>query len=299
MKRVAAIVVTYNRKDLLLQNIEHLLNQKPTSPDIIVVDNNSTDGTKDSLSPYIEDNRIQYVNTGANLGGAGGFSFGIRHAVEKGYDYLWIMDDDSFPEPSALQNLLKKDHELNGNYGFLSSKVLWKDDSICIMNRQKITKWNRVSDFDKPHQIQYASFVSLFLKREVVLDVGLPYKEFFIWSDDFEYTRRISKKYPCYYVPESVVHHWCGSNFGTNIVLEDANRLDRYRYAFRNDVVLYRQDGLEGSLYLFLRINMLAFKVLMKATDKKKRLQIMFSSLNEGRKFYPAIDYPETKGESL
>ena len=79
MERAAAVVVTYNRKDLLLKNIEALTAQtRKDLLDILIIDNASTDGTKGQLKSYIDTNRIIYENTGANLGGAGGFHH--RHA---------------------------------------------------------------------------------------------------------------------------------------------------------------------------------------------------------------------------
>ena len=104
--RIATIVVTYNRKELLLECLEHLFDQSYGS-DIIVVDNNSDDGTEEALRELIEKKKIQYINTGANLGGAGGFQYGIKYATESGYDYLWIMDDDSMPTSNALEELLR------------------------------------------------------------------------------------------------------------------------------------------------------------------------------------------------
>ena len=93
-KLVAAIVVTYNRKNLLLENIECLKQQSESDKlDIIIIDNASTDGTESALQPYILDKSVIYINTGSNLGGAGGFNFGISYAAKKQYKYLWIMDD--------------------------------------------------------------------------------------------------------------------------------------------------------------------------------------------------------------
>ena len=147
----------------------------------------------------------------------------------------------------------KADKFLKGEYGFLTGKVLWKDDSICTMNIQKCTKWRRIKNFDIMQNVQYASFVSLFIKCEVIKAVGLPYKEFFIWADDWEYTRRISKLKKSYYIPDSIVHHWCKSNIGADIVNTDYDRIDRFRYMYRNDVIMYRQDGIEGYFYLTIR----------------------------------------------
>lgn len=95
MKSVAAVVVTYNRKELLKEAIDALLMQSVAEADVLVVDNASTDGTKDYIADYIDQGQIIYINTGENLGGAGGFNFGMRKACEAGYKYVWIMDDDA------------------------------------------------------------------------------------------------------------------------------------------------------------------------------------------------------------
>ena len=294
MEKAAAVVVTYNRRELLLQNIAALLNQTAKNLlDILIIDNHSTDGTREALQTYVDQGLIHYIDTGSNLGGAGGFHFGIKQAVERGYKWLWLMDDDTLPSPTALEEFLKEDANLNGNYGFLSGKVLWKDDSICTMNIQKETKWKRMKEFDTEKQIQYASFVSLFLRSEMVRKVGLPYKEFFIWADDWEYTRRISRCCPCYYIPQSVVRHWCGSNVGADIVSVPYERVERFNYMYRNDVVLYRQDGLEGKLYLAVRNMIHRIRVILKSDHKKEKLAIIRKGSREGKRFFPKIDYPE------
>ena len=77
MRDTVAVVVTYNRKELLRGCLRCLREQK--SPcDILVVDNASTDGTEEMLRPMIDAGEIRYHNTGENLGGAGGFSEGRR-----------------------------------------------------------------------------------------------------------------------------------------------------------------------------------------------------------------------------
>ena len=91
MNRVATVVVTYNRKELLLENIKSLMQQtKFKEQDIIIIDNNSTDGTYDALHQHIANKDIIYCNTGANLGGAGGFNYGMRYAVEAGYEFVGL-----------------------------------------------------------------------------------------------------------------------------------------------------------------------------------------------------------------
>ena len=84
MNESIAIVVTYNRKELLQKNIRALLGQSRAEFDILVIDNASTDGTQELVGRMAEESsRIAYINTGSNLGGAGGFSYGMQIACEK------------------------------------------------------------------------------------------------------------------------------------------------------------------------------------------------------------------------
>lgn len=290
---VTAVIVTYNRKELLQECVQALLAQKPHVPDILVIDNHSTDGTREAIGGFIESGTVTYYDTGANLGGAGGFSFGIRKAAESGAEYIWVMDDDCIPTSDALEKLLAADAKLDGQYGFLSSKVLWKDGTLCTMNLQRDTLTHTLARFDNALQpVAMASFVSLFLPRAVVLEQGLPIKEFFIWTDDWEYTRRISRRYPCYAVADSVVVHKSKANIGANIATESADRLNRFNYLYRNDVVLYRREGLRGFAYETLRLAGHCLRVLLKSKDhKKERLQKIIAGTAEGLRFHPEIEY--------
>ena len=137
LKKVIAVIVTYNRKELLKECVEAVLNQDYKNCDILIVDNASTDGTREYVKELLKNNRVHYMNTGANLGGAGGFNFGIKEAYKLGCDFIWIMDDDCIVHKDSLVNLLNANDILNGEYGFLSSKVLWKDNNICKMNVPK------------------------------------------------------------------------------------------------------------------------------------------------------------------
>ncbi|MQN02162.1 MAG: glycosyltransferase [Lachnospiraceae bacterium] len=286
----AAIVVTYNRKELLAECIEHL--QKQTyKADIIVIDNMSTDGTPEMLKPLVDEDKIIYHSTGANLGGAGGFFEGIKLAYKLGYEYFWLMDDDSMPTPDALEQLKEAGDKLQGNFGFLSSRVVWTDGSICLMNVPKESLYKKVDNFDDPVvKIKMGTFVSFFTKREVVEEVGLPIKEFFIWGDDVEYSQRISRSYPCYLINTSRVVHKTKNNYGSNIATDDFSRIKRYELAYRNEVFLYREAGAKGFFYQTARLCLHVFRVIAKAKDhKSERLHTISAGTKAGFKFHPEI----------
>ena len=251
----------------------------------------STDGTQEVLKSLIQNHKIIYKRLEKNIGGAGGFSEGIKYAYNLGYEYFWVMDDDCMPKQDALSKLMAVNNR-KLNYGFLASKVLWKDGNICTMNIPRKTPFKKVIDFDsKLVTISMASFVSLLIPRKIVKDVGLPIKDFFIWTDDWEYTRRISQKYPCYLENKSVVVHESASNKGADIASDSISRLKRYQYLYRNDVYLYRREGYRGFIYELARLTDHLLRVLFRANNNRyTRIKIIFKGTFDGIGFHPKIE---------
>lgn len=297
-RKIAAIIVTYNRKELLEKCIRKILMQFVAEQvDIIVVDNASTDGTCEMLQAEFNSNtQIKYENTGSNIGGAGGFSFGIRYAVEQGYEYLWIMDDDTIPKENTLEELLKADELLEGEYGFLSSYAEWIDGTPCEMNVPAVSlQWRENIRMQFEHlmlRLESASFVSLFMKADVVKKVGLPIKEFFIWADDVEYTKRIAKYYPCYFVYRSQVVHEMATNKATTIVDASWDRLARFELLYRNRYYVARHGMKRDKILYWLSIKNTIRDILKSnCKNKGKRIKIVLKSCMKGLFFRPKIEY--------
>lgn len=292
MNQVVAVVVTYNRKDLLLEALDHLMNQSAPL-DILVVDNNSNDGTKEALEPYLQ--QINYYNTGANLGGAGGFHIGCKWAIEHGYDYLWLMDDDTMPTKDALEKLLQA-KDIVGNFGFLASDVRWIDDTPCVMNVANVAQeWNQSIEYLKHGylRVKHSSFVSCFINAKVVKQLGLPIKEFFIWGDDSEYTRRISLQYPCYFVSDSKVIHKIKQNIAVDIIQETSDRLMRYEYSYRNQYYVICMEGTKKDKFFYhykTWIDMIRV-IKSKTPHKKQKIKLIWKSYRAAKRFKPQIEY--------
>jgi GT2 family glycosyltransferase len=263
----------------------------------LIINNASTDDTEEKLKPYVTKGQIKYYNTGKNMGGAGGFNYGIRKAYEEGYEYFWLMDDDSIPDPDALSKIHEARESLNGQYGYLASYVYWKDGSACIMNEPVIAKdWIKATDLSKKGivKIEKATFVGFFTKRDVVKKIGLPIKEFFIWSDDTNYCWRMNKYYDAYLVVDSRIEHRIVSNVNADIVTDNTDRLGRYEYAFRNRYYNYRMIG--SNKYYKTYILRKFIKILKYSKDSKfKRIHVMMKGVRAGKKFNPPIEYVEEK----
>ena len=292
LQHIAAVVVTYNRLPLLRQCLAALSAQTARDLTIFLIDNASTDGTAEAVRSMGLPNLV-YRNTGKNLGGAGGFAYGVREAALAGYDALWLMDDDTLPTPTALEALLQADRALQGQYGWLSSRALAPDGTDQPMNLQRVTPYKDLPNFDGERiPAVMASFVSLFLRTETVRQYGLPIAEFFIWSDDWEYTRRISRAQPCYVVPASRVVHAMQNPGIVNIAADVPARWERYRYFYRNDVVLYRREGLRGWLWLLAKDAWHTVQVLRSPQGRKAwRIGIIWKGFAAGAAFHPATPY--------
>lgn len=289
MKHIVAVVVTYNREKLLRKCLDALLVQSYPC-DIIVINNASTDGTINLLNTYVDQAKITIYNLPTNLGGAGGFNYGLRQAVLRGYEYIWLMDDDCICNVDTLSALMNADNVLKGEYGWLASRVEWIDGSLCVMNLPKPMHRH----LQPIESLDQASFVSILFKSDVVKQVGLPISDFFIWGDDVEYTRRITKRYgmKAYWIQDSVVTHEMAINKGSNIAIDVIERLPRYELAFRNEFYLYSKEGIYGFFYYHLKVIYNVLKILVKSEDNRvKRLRSLWRGYRDGITFNPDIEY--------
>lgn len=201
---INAVIVTYNRKVLLKRCLDAVINQSYSVQKIFVIDNASTDGSKEYLinsgfhldcetkNPNTITGKIIYHKLKENLGGAGGFNEGIKKA-SPGVDYVWIMDDDGYPTESCLENLLNcKD---KSGYIMPISLCPGEKDRLTWFLRKRNKKFTRsykelCDSFPERIMSHAVPFNGLLLDTSIVQTVGLPKKEMFIWGDDFEFQYR-------------------------------------------------------------------------------------------------------------
>ncbi|TPR14813.1 glycosyltransferase family 2 protein [Apilactobacillus timberlakei] len=295
---VSVVIVTFNRLSLLKENLQHLLKQTHKVDKIFVINNNSTDGTTEYLND-ISNEKIFAINSDKNLGGAGGFSYGLKMAYEKSNsEFFWIMDDDTMPSDNALSKLIISAERLHNNFGFLCSNVRWwKDNSSC--NLPKLSEnWGKIAS-DGLIKVSHATFVSIMLSRKMIDEVGFPIGDMFIWGDDTEYTKRLSSNADSYFVCDSIVEHKTSSNRSLeNIYNADRNRIHYYSYMYRNllyiDRKLYNNKKYFKDIFRFLLI---IFRIPCKANNYRIiRIQSMIKGIFHGVRFNPVVDYPESKG---
>ncbi|MFY0659595.1 MAG: glycosyltransferase [Shimia sp.] len=258
MKRLIAVVVTYNRLEKLQETVARLLDAPVDALEkVLVVNNASTDGTGDWLAAQ-GNPRLIVEHMSDNLGGAGGFEHGMRLVTET-YDPDWIvvMDDDGRPAAGTFERFQAIDVS---QWDALAAAVYYPDGAICDMNRPSRNPFWHGKVFLRtllgrggrdgfhitpedyqgaPKQIDVSSFVGLFVSRDAVAKIGFPDGRLFVYGEDGLYTLTLSKSGgQIGFIPDLRFEHDC-STFG-----DDDRRfrpLWKIYYYHRNLLMLYRE----------------------------------------------------------
>lgn len=197
--KYAVVIVTYNRLELLKECIAAVENQKMHFADVVIVDNASTDGTRDYLKNFEDRHHIIYETK--NGGGAKGFKDGVEF-VHKNIeaDWLLLIDDDAILNQEFIFNInifLQK----NPSYKAVSGTVTTEGE-IDITHRKnlKLGMTFSIKPVDnsmyetESFDYDLSSFCGLLFSTNLIKKIGYPKEEYFIWYDDSEYSLRIRKE---------------------------------------------------------------------------------------------------------
>lgn len=242
---IIAVVVTYNRLELLKKGIQALRANTPLTG-IIVVDNGSSDGTHEWLDKQIG---LEVIHQD-NVGGSGGFHTGIKAAYERGADWVWCMDDDVFPHPNCLERLLL--YTTDSHIGILSPRRLLNgkvfthefqaynfSNPLASMHGKKLCR----QQISLATEIVGADFEGPFIKRDVIAKIGLPNKDLFIFCDDTDYCLRAHRAgFRLMYVPEALMDKHLFFSQDTWTSRNQKKKWKRY-YQVRNEAYLNHHYG--------------------------------------------------------
>lgn len=299
-KTLVTVVVTFNRLPKLKTTIARLLE----SPDsdlahVVVVNNASTDGTGAWLDG-LTDPRLLVIHEPVNTGGAGGFSRGMREAVDR-FDPDWIMvtDDDGRPNPDALATFQRLD---TSAYDGIAAAVYFPSGEICDMNRPSRNPFWHLGEFARkvvqgrgwfhlpperyslevPTPIDMTSFVGFFVSRRGIAKVGYPDPDLFIYGDDGIYTLDLAAKGgPMCFEPRIRFEHDMGTFTGQQ--RGQFQPLWKLYYYHRNLLILYRKAA--GVMFWPLLLVILpkwALKIRAHWQDRTLFVHLMWRAFVDG-----------------
>ncbi len=289
--RIVAVVVTYNRLDLLTRLVQRL-GEIPGLSQILIIDNASTDGTGPWLASTVTTGETAVLSRrlATNRGGAGGFHDGLAWAIEEGADLVWLMDDDGLPDPDALARLLEHRADLD----FWGPLVVDEADPTRLVFPIRVPGSTRVvHDVAQVRRVASADrldgivipFNGVLVTKELVERIGLPREEFFIWGDDHEYRLRAQEAGArVATVVSAAVRHPSVGNLGTPMMWglttynDSPSELKHYCMA-RNNLVNLRdyRGGLHALAFVAKTIWFYAF-----TRPSRSRLRLSVSAMRAG-----------------
>ena len=244
--KIIAVVVTFNRLSLLQRTIACLRDSQPALDAIVVVNNDSSDGTRQ----WLDSQSGLVVIHQDNVGGAGGFRRGMKKAHEMGADWVWCMDDDVFPRPDCLSRFI--DNMDYAGVGIMSPRRLVEGeifttefqafDLFHTMASTSISPLRKMQ-VDNTVEIAGAAFEGLFIKRDVIDAIGYPNDRLFIFYDDTDYCiRTLQAGFKLIYVPQALMDK---QKFFSNVTWLERTRAKRWKrfYQVRNGSWFHHRYG--------------------------------------------------------
>jgi len=293
MKNVAAIVVTYNRKELLKKCLNALLDQQLGV--IIVVDNNSSDGTKEMVEKeYLNNSIFDYHYLESNTGGSGGFNYGLSRAYDDGYEWFWLMDDDVAPVEKSIDIYGK----YISDYSFIQGRRAYEDGAIFDWlssydyKNGKEAKLSEEVSFKDTNVIEVdtACFEGAFINRRIVESIGLPDKSFFIQGDDTTYGILANKEFKIAYISETTLVKTMKKpqTLFLNRVVELSTPFSIY-YNVRNLFLIeqkikegFPNEDIDHKATIFKKIIKTLLKIILIFPEKSKSISFFFKGIRDG-----------------
>lgn len=258
---IGVVIVTYNRLEKLKIALKVFDNQKSVPRYVVVVDNASTDGTREYLEKWAcaaSAYERHVIAMSENSGGSGGFYEGLKAAQEKEADWIWVSDDDAYPEEDALEQAQKYLIDIKEKWSSISAicgQVI-NQGQIDLAHRRSICS-RGITIFDdtaleeayekREFERNTFSYIGTIFNKAKLLEAGLPRKDYFIWFDDLEHGLRMSKVGKIYCVPAIKIHHDVG---GLN--MNELTPEWRWYYRYRNMTDCYHLHFPKKCYYFFL-----------------------------------------------
>jgi rhamnopyranosyl-N-acetylglucosaminyl-diphospho-decaprenol beta-1,3/1,4-galactofuranosyltransferase len=305
ISKVACVIVTYNNGDNIGKLLDSLLTQSKPMEEIVVVDNASSDATPEIVKQKFP--QVTLLANTSNTGVGGGYAQGMEYAYQKGYEWIWLLDGDSLPKNTALEELEKAFASLRTTHpkiGIVAScpvntltnerynGVLWRSRLVAVPKQ--------LAESQEPFPVDSTISSGCLANRTVVEDVGLPRADFFMDFVDHEYNLRVRKNgYEIIFVPASVVYHEIGRSLVIRSrIIRGIARLAtrgplgvgapwRKYYAVRNQIYTFWREFRDYRALFFFMLLVMRMVIgifLLNHKDKVKRIKYIIWGLKDGFK---------------
>ncbi len=219
--KVSIVILNWNYYEDTIACIYSLRKVDYPNIEIIVVDNGSTNESVEILRSTFP--RITLLMSNENVGFAAGSNIGIKYALDKGTNYVLLLNNDTEVDKNFLKPLVKV-AEKDEDIGIVTGKIYYYDEpkklysAATFLNRMR-GGFRNISagmidhgSFDIPCYVSFISGCLMLIKRKVFEKYGLLPEEYFFGGEDLEFSLRVSKMFKLYYCPDARIWHKVGAS---------------------------------------------------------------------------------------
>ncbi|MDE2825373.1 MAG: glycosyltransferase family 2 protein [Gemmatimonadota bacterium] len=292
---VTIVILNWNREADTLECLDSLARMTYPAFSIVVVDNGSTDGSPEAIERWgCEHLPLTLIRNGENRGFVRGSNQGMRHALSKDADYMFLLNNDTVVEPDAI-SLLVATAERSNDTGMAGPKIYqYGKDNVLDSAGTRTIPWlaqgflighgeDDRGQYDHPGDLPYVTGTALLVKRAVLEKIGLMDEDYFCYFDDFDWGLKARKAgYRLLFAPEAVVHHKGSQTAGFNSPF--------YVHHMVRSRILFARKNVPLLLYLFAFLPYLfLYRYLRPALPllvhrKWSRLRSLHRGIHEGFK---------------
>ena len=221
---VACVVLNYNGREVTLEALDSLIRMEYPDYEVVVVDNGSTDGSDRAVAERFP--QVARVRTEINLGPAGGANLGIRHALDRGFDYVLILNNDIEVASDLLSEMVRL-AESAPRIGIVGPKAYYYWDRRRIWAaggrltfRESVTRERGSGEldrgqYDRDVEIGYVNGCAQLVKRQVFEEVGLWDPIFHLSFEDADFCFRARRAgWQCWYAHRARLWHMVSVSVG-------------------------------------------------------------------------------------
>lgn len=222
--KISIIILNWNGKEDTLECLASIGKLDYPNYEAVVVDNGSTDGSVDAISKQFPD--ATYLQTGQNLGYAGGNNVGIRWALEHDAGFILVLNNDTIVSPDLLSTFILAKDLLPAN-SVLGAKIFFYDkpDTLWFAGGRWNSETNSFehlgggqtdnAEFNHFTEVDYVTGCALFASAATFKEVGLLNESFFLTYEETDWCYRArAKGHKCIFVPDAKLWHKVSSAFG-------------------------------------------------------------------------------------
>lgn len=214
------IIINYNNWKETIDCIKSLIKVGVNNSNILLIENSSINDSFERLKNELTE--INILNTNKNLGFTGANNLGILYAIERKYDYVILLNNDTIVENINSIHILINEMEMNPDVSIGTGRIFYfPDKDIIWYNGGKLVYWRGLAihyDYGKtissenlkniPSDINFISGCYMCIRLRDYEKLGLLNEKFFLYLDDVEYSARaVKNNLKMKYFPSSVIYH--------------------------------------------------------------------------------------------